>query len=273
MPRFTQFVAYFSSRLGTKLDEQDIWFDALRTLILTASVRDETLLACSDTTSGKFCRRAAQLFGKTSYEVRVSARKSIVHWLRKTLEAGTNDTIFVSPRISSGFKIDPAIDRIPVADRALVALADRYVGLRIRKNGNVHQLFRQICDDESIVTSNMQLLIDRKMVPPDISHELTMRGAISRFLWHPQVDSSDSTLLPRAGTQKASIISLPSRKDWQFLSHWTRRAKHEWPNQEPTDYQDQLILGCESKDRSSLAALTRILQSKTILATQGSNSN
>lgn len=269
--RFAQHVAYFSSRLGNKLDQQDAWFDALRTLCVRSPRREETLVACRQSTCGRFCLRAAQLFGQSYREVIVDDQNSVANWLKKTMRSEETNLIFVSPKLDSRFELETRIRDIPLADRVLTAVADRFVGLRIRKNGNIHRLFRLLCADNSNHATRLHLVVGEELVPPDVYSEFAERGVVGRFLWDPVTGENGSVAAGPNREHKARIIPLPSRRDWPYLAHWTRRAKHEWPDQDTDEFYDELILGCDTKDRSSLAALSRILQSQSILATVGSN--
>jgi hypothetical protein len=70
----------------------------------------------------------------------------------------------------------------------------------------------------------------------------------------------------------ATIARTPARvlhkleNQSNYLSHCTRRAQGAWPDQPEEEYLDQLVFGEPARDRSSLAALMRIVSMQRLLA-------
>ncbi len=81
------------------------------------------------------------------------------------------------------------------------------------------------------------------------------------------IDSSDHTG-NRARAQVTQAEDGPLARPEEWLCHWTRPRYGPWSDQDDADFWDELILGCQTADRSAFAALLRIVQQQTILATK-----
>ena len=80
------------------------------------------------------------------------------------------------------------------------------------------------------------------------------------------MSSSDHLRQQSTSTQEptSQVLTKPPFDD--YLLHWTRSPDGPWPNEDPDDYLDALILGVESQDRTAFAALLRIIETQTLVA-------
>ena len=191
---------------------------------------------------------------------------------------GMQWTVFVSPPLSllnqssgsdqSTVAILP-ICRQPVADRILFAAGDRLQVLRARSGGVVQALLTQHLQDSERRESLVMLASgDTGQVPPLAleSYGLvipwlvqTSGNGVSVDNMLPDNVRGDLQSQQSVLAQDSMAVSTPLSHPDDWLLHWTRSTVGPWPDQDEQEFNDELILGCRSSDRSALATLLRIV--------------
>lgn len=197
--------------------------------------------------------------------------------LVESYTAGTHWTVFVSPllpvlNISTNPEHSvteiPCLSRQPITDRILFAAGDRIQVLRTRPAGVIRSLLTQHVQDSERRKALVMLASDAAGQIPAFSGEShgcmipwlmkscdgasSVSALQSSIRCHPQ--SADSATPPNP-LPASTPLSHPD--DW--LLHWTRSTVGPWPDQEEQEFNDELILGCRSSDRSALSTLLRIV--------------
>lgn len=192
--------------------------------------------------------------------------------------AGIHWSVFVSPPLTvlnNSANADPPaagiqeLSRQPIADRILFAAGDRVQVLRTRPGGVIQTLLMQHVQDSERRESLVLLASDAAGQVPGTSMEAN--GCVIPWLVKSSGDdaSIESILQStvrcdlqsgESTTQQdlwAASTPLSHPDDW--LLHWTRSTVGPWPDQAEQEFDDELILGCRSSDRSALATLMRIV--------------
>jgi len=253
-----------SSRLGRKLDRRDEFFRVLRIACSQLDPRRQVLLSARGTATHEFVIRAAELFGLDVLEVQIAAlNTSLDQWVERCSELSNGDNVLMVWQLNETPSSAP-----PLRDTVTVCCADQVLAIHLRICGNTYALLyeRTKYHDPArvyLAIGNEQLVTQR------VADPLMGQGAIGWYLLSS--DSGDSIRLLNADTKskaKQPIHSLAelSSSD-QFLTHCTRGTHGRWPDQTESDFLNELILGKVSRDRSALAALTRIVGQRRILAT------
>ena len=191
---------------------------------------------------------------------------------------GTQWTVFVSPPLSllhTSFNTDPPnfsilpVSRQPVADRILFAAGDRLQVLRARSGGAVQALLLQHLQDFERRASLVMLASDTAGQVPAIDAD--SHGCIIPWLLKSSRGSKPGNIDSHgegkaelrsdesSAAQGSSAVSTPLSHPDDWLFHWTRSTVGPWPDQDEQEFNDELILGCRSSDRSALATLLRIV--------------
>ena len=163
----------------------------------------------------------------------------------------------------------------PIADRILFSASDRLQVLRTRHNGAIQSLLTHHVQDperrDSLVMlagdamgqMSMELSQSRNVIPWLISPppKAVATGYTVQIETTLESAADDSSTVPNAISE-----STPLSRPEEWLLHWTRPAAGPWPDQEMRAFEDELILGCQSSDRSALATLLRIVNEKRLWA-------
>ena len=272
-------LAIVSSRLKKRKDLQSWWFDALRTAVLRCHPDNDSLWVVDGTASAASVTRASELFGIHRHRICISdavvdSADELAEWLNR-IAASDGDSsstgkfesmVFASPRFVPQNRSDEQLSKAPEAqnDTALVAIAEKIVSLYCRSNGTVERLLtRRLRDDwrqDSLVVT-----VTMANSPP-IPQSIIERGAVEWILDGPPITAGVAE--PTSADEESSnAVHGPLAAPDEWLCHWTRPAFGPWPGQSTDDYLDELILGCDSADRSALACLLRIVVQRQILAT------
>ncbi len=192
--------------------------------------------------------------------------------------AGTHWTVFVSPPmavLSHAVNNDPPASGMqelsthPIADRILFAAGDRLQVLRARIDGAIQALLMQHVLDSERCESLVMVASDAAGQIPVITVE--SHGGVIPWLLKSSGEgvSADKPLPDIIKDDKPHHRSPTSQNSWgastplshpdDWLLHWTRSTVGPWPNQDEQEFNDELILGCRSSDRSALATLLRIV--------------
>jgi hypothetical protein len=292
-------VGLVSSRLGQAPDTQEAWFTALRAACTKINPQRDLLLTAASTTTARYVERCAVLFGLRVLRTDVPKQETVTleKWLARaeTLRRDNRDTraeeVFLSPPLGEYVVEDEAVRHTPARDRALVALSERLLVFRVRRDGHVHHLVRARLLDPAWPVASVYVAIGPKLVRTEMADELMDLGAVGWVVLDAVEGSTDEVARSpgaspvgdcgrassspafrhtRGGDhfpQTSAIVSLPSAENWPYLTHSTRRREGPWPDQEGTDYLDDLILARQDADHSALAALKRIVKRKRLIAT------
>ena len=101
-------------------------------------------------------------------------------------------------------------------------------------------------------------------LPVKISSDANNAGISTRNRSDGHPDRSDT--LSQQRQTPTRIVSIEDVTLTSFLHHWTRRCHGKWPDQTENDYLDDLIFGSTDSDHSPFHALCRILNTKSLLA-------
>jgi hypothetical protein len=151
---------------------------------------------------------------------------------------------------------------LPLRDRLNLQLSHRIYVLSCRDGGHIHCLLKGLLADESPVRP-LVFLADGLRSHGETRQELLELRAVA---WLVDSVTPDESLESVSRHSTGSGTSGPIANPEEWLCHWTRPCTGEWPGQSRTDYLDELILGCATRDRSALASLLRIVSHREILA-------
>ena len=245
-------VAIASSRTGRAVSQQRGWLDALRDACASVDRAREVLLIAETTATARFVARCAERFRLDTFTVSSASPRcrTLDRWvdeLRDKAEGSCVPDVSLSPLLLP-LETQPSngLETLPVADRALFALADRVVVLRARSGGVVGQLVA-LRDGESDLKP---CTIADLAVPSERS-----RVAASVTVSGPQLFA------------RLQERGIDFDEPWQWLTHWTRAAAGAWPDESESDYLDDLLFSELPADRSALGALSRIVEQRRLLAT------
>lgn len=148
-----------------------------------------------------------------------------------------------------------------IADRILFAVGDCLQVIQIRTSGTIQTLLTQHIVDIERNQSIVMLASNAAGQISAIGHNSS--GCV--IPWLLQSNESVSQTNERVSQtahvdrqgQLAASDPLSHPGDW--LLHWTRSTVGPWPDQDEQQFNDELILGCRSADRSAFATLLRIV--------------
>lgn len=259
--------AIVSSRLGRLLDRKDAVFRTLRHATSQLDPRRQCVLSVQGTVTHPFVARACQLFGVPLVEVQIApAGTSVKSWSESVRQSQSRDRCYI---------LDLAERRdAPLRDSIAVLECDQLLALHVRAGGNMQRLLmHRLC--HSTPARLFLALGQRDLVPSSVADPLMDHGAIGWYLLcdrnetdrSEEVDFVSSACPMECGSRQAPAPVLRrSPENGEYLTHCTRRAAGPWPDQSDDDYLDELILEAPARDRSSLAALARIVSMRRLLS-------
>ena len=279
-------VCVASSRLGQKLDQQESWFDALRTLSVQIQRERKFLITAAGTTADPFLRRIATLFGIRLVEFKQFPRNPSASWFERISEEQAKAapdavtlTAWYQPVESSKQVADANVNDL------LVSIARSTILLSVRKRGKILRAaqsrlanLKRNPTGQAIPTT--QLLINRKLTCQTVESDLLEDGATGWWLYreqepakntHPESPAKISPL-PKTpnvhtGTSTQAFVLQPDEiKPDEYLLHWTRRRVGPWPDQTTPEFLDDLIFQNSRRNHNELSSLCRILAARKILA-------
>ncbi|MCP4787153.1 MAG: hypothetical protein GY903_18275 [Fuerstiella sp.] len=278
-----------SSRVGTRKDLKPGWFDALRTAVIRHD-QAECLCCVKGTAPADAIIRASELFGARRLRIDVDSDKGaspaeLVEWLESTErlqppESALEDVAYVSPRcrqVSGHQQRDCAeTESTPIRDTALVLAGERIVALSCRAGGHVERLLARHLQDEKHEAPVLLAAVSATENDA-VSNSLVSLGAVPWLL--RRIDAapldgrtaSSNTGSSQANCQKSlgrSVSDVPLETPEEWLCHWTRPRQGAWIGQPDEEFLDELILGCQTADRSAYAALLRIVEQLQIKASR-----
>lgn len=251
--------AIVSSRLGRKLDRRDALFAVLRVALAQLDPRHQVLLTARGTTTHRFLKRASELFGIPSLDVEVAEpRQTLEQWAERLLRALGG----VAPNACFVSNVLHSAPSEPVRDQVEVFGSSQLLVLHARRDGNLHKLIRRRLEVDQL--SRVFLAIGNEhLVSKPLADELMAEGAVG---WWVSLDGCESRV-PLSDTTRGSPSKILTQHNnpSAYLTHCTRGIHGAWPNQSEEEYLDELILGQPARDRSSLAALMRIVRMERLL--------
>ncbi len=292
-------VSIVSSRLKQRLDEESWWFDLLRTTVLRTDPTLDLLCAVTNTASHRFVCRAAELFGRSLLKFHLDSSDQPVHedaitkWLLNVADEakwdasaaikdedllaeppitecygqGKHWSVFVSPPIQIPFEAATSeLPDQPIGDRILFAAGDRLQVLRARANGSIQALLIKHVQDAERCKSIVMLASESTGEIPATVSDST--GCIVPWLLKSDARETEPEAIatdPISNDEQMSApdvktpVSTPLTHPGEWLLHWTRSTLGPWPDQDEQEFNDELILGCQSSDRSAFATLLRIV--------------
>ncbi len=280
--------AIVSSRLGRQVDRLDPIFRVLRCAISQLDPNRQQVVSSEGTAMHRYVARACQLFGVPLLKVTAAKpSQSLARWLQVCLdhsqrlaecpeacpkEVKAGPTVEATAVTNQCFVSNPigTAPGQPTRDQVEVLASDQLLVLHARAKGNLSCLLHERLDSapQTGSMSRTYLALGHEgLVPQDLASELMSRGAVG---WLPMGDES-TLACPMDWTMssKSPILDQLPNPGGHFI-HCTRRAAGAWPDQQVSAFLDELILGQPAKDRSSLAALSRIVRMQTLLASHES---
>lgn len=275
-------VTMISSRTGARHDQQVWWYDLLRTAVLRVNVERECVTTVCGTATHDAAQRASQVFGVPRLSVSVDDRQvdqsELIEWLEQRLasESATGRSMDaghwraeLSPQLREASLTDSSAvtAEVPGRDAVQCFAGDRSYVLSCRHGGHVHGLLNARLN-EVPGKPPLILLAEGPGTTADCHVELVQAGAVP---WLVAGVRTDRTQTAQAGSEMSSPTAVsdgPLEQPENWLCHWTRPCFGAWPDQPETDYLDELVLGCDTADRSALATLLRMVSQQTILASE-----
>lgn len=287
-------MAIVSSRIGKRRDLHRWWFDALRTAVIRTDSENECVCVVEGTMPAETVVRACELFGVPVLKLcapdkTVNTADELVDWLRNISSknhaqksvGNYEHAVYLSPELVAEspqqMRMPPGdvgienesfnSDRItlPFADIALVGTGERIVAINCRPKGNVERLLtRRLSerpDDGAIV------LVSCTDEGPPVPETLKSLGAVPWFLQNiaePNSAFEAENDLTEVASGGLTIDNGPLDCPDEWLYHWTRPVAGPWHDQSKDEYLDELILGCDTADRSAIAALMRLISQQVI---------
>ncbi len=181
---------------------------------------------------------------------------------------GKHWSVLVSPPLELTFDVpDFELANQPIGDRLLFAAGNRLQVLRARANGAIHALLNQHAQDVDHCKSIVMLASESSGELPaflantmhSIVPWLVKSGVPETEVACTESDDKATDDRRQSASDASTPISTPLTHPGDWLIHWTRSTVGPWPDQDEQEFDDELILGCRSSDRSALATLLRIV--------------
>lgn len=285
--------AIVSSRLGKRRDLKRAWFDALRTSVVRQGQAE--CLCCADgTAAAEAVIRASELFGATRLRIEVDSagcvsKEELIRWLevkvwrQQSSESPLEHVAYVSPAYQPDITrqvCDAAMNRRPpVQDTALVLAAERIAALSCRAGGHTESLLQRHLQDRNrsapVLLATVpeargdgvsQALVDQGAVPWMLERaDGSITGIKDRRVFGSRAGPMDADY---SDSDRTLMADGPLQFPDEWLCHWTRPRQGPWAEQPEQEFLDELVLGCQTADRSAYAALLRIVQQRQIIATR-----
>ncbi|HIE99595.1 MAG TPA: hypothetical protein EYG03_13665 [Planctomycetes bacterium] len=279
-----------SSRVGTRKDLKQGWFDALRTAVIRHE-QTECLCYIKRTAAADAVIRASELFGARRLRIDVESDRSasaaeLLKWLESKARAHTpstsalEDVAYVSPVFladtSRGQRDSNQSGHSAIRDTALVLAGERIVTLYCRSGGKIEKLLARHVQDKKRDAPVLLAAVTESEIDT-VSRLLVSLGAVPWLLNRDDADAmSGQTTHSNTGSSQAnghqpvsvSVADGPLQAPEEWLCHWTRPRQGAWIEQPDEEFLDELILGCQTADRSAYAALLRIVEQRQIKASR-----
>jgi len=258
---------------------------ALR-LVLTSSWTNGvgSVVNVAGTSLSRYVTRAGVLFQLPILEVSVAeSRTRPSRWLETLMRDVGEFSLLVSPAEcetgeTSG-NLSALMQTIPARDRLLTLLADSLSVLHLRPNGHCYQAISARLEEQQRLPTSVRLVYGEQECLETVAAPLLQLGAV-RWLLSSEELSETSSLkkgdlltmtrepIPRERIKRIQLelacVHRDSTEEPEWLTHWTRAATHEWPDETPEQRLDVQLLDMEAADHSAAATLTRIVTERRI---------
>lgn len=301
-------VCIASSRLGRNLDEQDEWFDALRTLALRLDPQHHFLVTSAGTTTDIYVRHLCRRFGFSVVELFPWTEKTSRHLAQQQqglkqlgepelpsvrsspLESNMFPAYYLpmhshitedstDPLVLTGCLSDIMADHPFDRDSTLIRIAAECYLLSIRPQGNIHRAtIDRIADSIHSDPDHARtwVVLSKKTKTSPVHRQLLEAGAVGWWLYNEASDATSegltSSINLKTATEPAAfsppILDLAEFPSENFLIHWTRDRSGPWPHQTDEEWLDDLIFQSERRKHGATFALRRILATRQILASR-----
>ena len=257
-----------SSRLNQKLEEQNQWFDAIRTLGVQLAAENKFLVTASGTTTDPFVRRISELFQIPIIILEPFPKSPTAKWFREKSKGQGRElqTIAYYKILDNASKTGKAKN----VNDLLIAGSQTCFLLSVRNKGNILTAANRRLDNET-QPSSTRLLINRSLTPKKVEQALIENGATAWWLFDKPTNDKDhqppqtQTLVKTTQTTRTPILSLDEIKTENYLLHWTRRRVGPWPDQTQSEFIDDLIFQTSRRNHGGISSLCRILASRRVL--------
>ena len=282
LPQETK-TAIVSSRLPRTLNPHGPWLQALRAALERVLSRHRLLVIAPGSAGHELILRGAERLAVPTVLVHCWDRcvQSDAYWQRELEQSlgsaprrhQTELWALAGQSTDSGNTQQQELRTTPERDRAAIAWGEEVIVLGLRLGGNIHKLLKRRLAD----ASGSVCIIDLPHLQSrTVRREMLELGAM---LWNPlstsstpvffqsSATSAQIAIAPHAATGLQAPIEF-SRDDnhREFLTHTTRACSGPWPNQSHQDYWDSLLDARPDSDHSPLAALTRIVVQRRLIA-------
>ncbi len=281
----TKYTSIVSSRMGRGRRNVPDWPERVDAALASSHRLAHRLLSCSGIASHEVVASAAATAGAAAIELEIATDSSPQQWLAEKLVSEQLldccvTTISISPPLLAPAGQSPLelnLNSTPLRDRAVIALADRVLGLSARRRGAIETLLRTRASDERFPAGTTYVAIRPAKPNPaqrKKASELLSDGVIGWLVEKRSVRSHGrfwscrpATVAARAGMQVAIPMPELWRKldaeSWPFLSHCTRGTT----GPRPLESEESFLKRCwveGTEDSHPLLTLGEILMDETI---------
>lgn len=306
-----RWIAIVASHHQSNSETNSPWREAIESAMRRCKAEDLALIACRATPVGDYLLHVAKRFSIPTIELLTPRpQDSLSDWESSLVKSSQKSSDPFSQ--TSYLRISPLITAVqdspeqldgPLADLAMIAIADFVHAIDVRKNGRIDRILRRRLASATHPLGS--IVID--LTPPEdmgsksnAIHELMDLGAVGWYrpskydLQNPMTAVEDSlaekndpdqalarqTAASRSRVNAAAhqaycpvfstkLIEQTSTSDvdsqWKYLTHCTRSPKGPWPDQSISGYYDEMLT--ESNHSHPLDTLIRILKQQRLIAT------
>jgi hypothetical protein len=266
-------VGILSSRLGSFGRLGSHWFAALRQICRDMCADGQLLVTAQGTALEAIIERCSRLFHipMVLFEL-ARPQSSPERWLADCIardatcmrREGECWPAIVSPPLSDG-----AFDLIPARDAMVVVASDRIIACRVRRGGHICRLLeRRLGEISPAPDPRVALMVGEGFVARRVARDLAAQGAaLLEVAPRRVVPVSTAHVTLSECESPRQILAVGEIPVANYLCHCTRGTDGPWPDQDRAEYLDSLILGRPEAAHSALAALTRIVRQRRLLAT------
>ncbi|GAB5403129.1 MAG: hypothetical protein Aurels2KO_13600 [Aureliella sp.] len=282
----TQFTAVVSSRMGRGKQHVPDWPERIDAALATSLRLSHRLLSAPATATRDIVSAAAATVGRPVVQLDIASETTPQQWLAEALGDGQlldicATSIFVSPPlplVEAATSSDAStIASTPLRDRAVIALANRVLGLYARRGGAIEILLRRRGRDERFPIGTTYVAIGQSNSNAgkrnDVSGllgdgvigwliEKRVAQSFGKFWTCRSAATVETACMQIATPMPASWLKL-DEKSWPFLSHCTRGA--DGPR--PLESDDSFLRrnwGDGTADSHPLLTLGKILSDATL---------
>ncbi|MFT5323186.1 MAG: hypothetical protein ACI8P0_001033 [Planctomycetaceae bacterium] len=201
----------------------------------------------------------------------------------------------LSPSVSpTGSAASPSADsvlatleQLPIRDRILALMSDRLFVLTLRRRGNWWKLLQLGFQNGLWDVGAVRAVVGQGLCSEDVASELQDREAVSWYLvaddcltrnrdqqLSREQSKSDLRVSVASSERQAAedaliteLVAAEPTSEW--LLHWTRAPRNEWPGESGDDHLSSSVLSEEEVVRTAFGTLQRIVDEGVVRATSG----